>query len=172
MMMYLMMIESPEDQSKFERLYLAYRDTMYQVALNLLHNEYDAEDAVHQAFVKIAEKIEIIDGTICPRTKSYVVIITERKAIDILRYQQNHPTVPFEEEKLGITIEYDGQNILTRCMTQLPTSYRHVLLMKHYHGFSSRETAKLLGLSEANVIKIDQRAKKKLLALCKEEGLC
>lgn len=171
MMVYLMMIDSPEDQSKFEKLYLEYRDIMYQVAYSLLRNEFDAEDAVHQAFVKIAEIIDTVDGTICSRTKSFVIIITERKAIDILRYMQRHPTVSLDDIEIGITIEYDGPNALARCMAQLPANYRQVLILKHGHGFSSKETAKILGFSEANVIKIDQRAKKKLLSLCQEEGL-
>lgn len=171
MMVYLMMIDSPEDQSKFEKLYLEYREAMYQVAYSILHNEYDAEDVVHQAFVKIAEIIEIVDGNICPRTKSFVLLITERKAIDMSRYAKRHPTVPLDEMEIGITIEYDGPNALTRCMAQLPANYRQVLMLKHAHGFSSSETAKILGLSESNVIKIDQRAKKKLLAMCLEEGL-
>lgn len=59
MIVYLSMIESPEDQSKFELLYTEYRDVMYHVAFKILQNEQDAEDAVHQAFLKIAEKIEL-----------------------------------------------------------------------------------------------------------------
>ena len=56
MIIYLSMIDTPEDRSKFERLYIEYRDVMYHVAYKILNNEQDAEDAVHQAFVKIAEK--------------------------------------------------------------------------------------------------------------------
>ena len=171
MMVYLMTIDSQEGRSKFERLYMAYRESMYQASYSILHNEYDAEDAVHQAFLKIAEIIDIVDETLCARTKSFVILIAERKAIDLLRCIQRHPTVSLEEVEIGVTIEYDGSNQLTRCMTQLPANYRQVLLLKHAHGFSSRETARILGLTEANVIKIDQRAKKKLLALCQEEGI-
>lgn len=171
MLVYLSLIDSLEDQSKFERLYLEYRDVMYQAAYSILRNKFDAEDAVHQAFVKIAEIIETIDGTICSRTKSFVIVIAERKAIDMLRYSKRHETVSIDEVDIGIAIEYDGSNALARCMSQLPASYREVLLLKHAYGFSSRETAQILGFTEANVIKIDQRAKKKLLSLCQEEGL-
>ena len=58
MMIYLQMIETPEEKSKFEQLYLEYRGLMFHVAYDILHNEHDAEDAVHQAFVKIAENIK------------------------------------------------------------------------------------------------------------------
>ena len=56
MLIYLQMIESADDKVKFETLYQAYSDYMYRVALAILRNVQDAEDAVHYAFVKIAEK--------------------------------------------------------------------------------------------------------------------
>ena len=54
MLIYLQMIETPEDRSKFETLYEEYRDVMYAVAKKILRNNMDAEDALHQAFVNIA----------------------------------------------------------------------------------------------------------------------
>ena len=60
MLIYLMMIDSPEDQSKFEKVYLTYKGLMYHTAFKVLNNEEDAEDAVHNAFVKIAENISKI----------------------------------------------------------------------------------------------------------------
>ena len=58
MLIYLQMIETPEDRSKFETLYEEYRDVMYAVAKKILRNNMDAEDALHQAFVNIAENME------------------------------------------------------------------------------------------------------------------
>lgn len=52
MLIYLQMIESEADKSKFEQLYLKYRSLMLRVAMRILHNEQDAEDAVHQAFCR------------------------------------------------------------------------------------------------------------------------
>ncbi|MBM6722656.1 hypothetical protein [Pseudoflavonifractor phocaeensis] len=49
MIVYLQMIDTPEDRSKFEQIYLEYRGLMFHVANEILHNEQDAEDTVHQA---------------------------------------------------------------------------------------------------------------------------
>ena len=171
MMIYLQMIDSPEDQSKFVKLYEEYRGLMYHVAYGILRNEHDAEDAVHQAFLKVAETIENVDGTICPRTKGFFVTIFENKSIDMYRHKQRYQMVELNNENMGVIIEYDVGNALAKCITQLPAKYREVLLLKHFHGYSSKEVAKIMKLSEANVIKIDQRAKNKLRALCEEEGL-
>ena len=64
MMIYLQMIDTPEDRSKFEQLYLEYRGLMFHVANKILRNEQDAEDMVHQAFLKVAENIEKIGAQI------------------------------------------------------------------------------------------------------------
>ena len=57
-MIYLQMIETDEDKSKFESLYKAYRGLAFHVAYKRLGNVQDAEDAVHHVFVKIAENIK------------------------------------------------------------------------------------------------------------------
>lgn len=102
MLIYLQMIETPEEKSKFEQIYLQYKGLMFHVAFQILHNEQDAEDAVHQAFVKIAENIRKIDQPVCPKTHGYVVTIVENKAIDQYRKQHKHPSAELNEEIQGI----------------------------------------------------------------------
>ena len=60
MLIYLQMISSDTDKSAFEQIYNTYRGLMYHVAYARLHHTADAEDAVHHAFVKIAENKIII----------------------------------------------------------------------------------------------------------------
>lgn len=57
MLIYVQMIETPQDKSKFEAIYEEYYGLMYHTAYKYLKHEQDAEDAVHHAFVKIAENI-------------------------------------------------------------------------------------------------------------------
>lgn len=170
MFIYLMMIETPEDESKFEMLYKTYQGLMYYVAYEILENKEDSEDAVHQAFVKIAENISSIDTSVSQKTKALVALIAERQAIDLLRRREKREYVPLDEWE-GIGIAYDGDNALTTCMTNLPETYRTILLLKYCYGYSSKETAKILGLTESNVIKLHYRAKKRLEYLCKEADL-
>ena len=79
MFIYLQMTETPEDRSKFEQIYDKYLGLMYHIAHRILGNREDTEDAVHQAFVSIAENIKKIHPADCPKTKSYIVITVERK---------------------------------------------------------------------------------------------
>lgn len=171
MIIYLQMLETPEEKSKFEQLYLEYKGLMFYVAYEILHNEQDAEDAVHQAFVKIAENIKKIDDPICPKTHSYVVTIVENKAIDQYRKQQKHQTVELIEEIQGTNAHYEGDNDLTKCILKLPARYREMILLRYHHGYSVREIAGMMGISLPAAIKLDQRAKNKLKKLCEEAGI-
>ena len=88
MIIYLEMINAPEERHKFEVLYRAYRRMMFYIANRILNNEQDAEDAVHSAFVSIAENIQKIDEPMCPKTRGYIVTIVEGRAIDLYRRKQ------------------------------------------------------------------------------------
>lgn len=170
MFIYMMMIDSPEDQSKFEKIYSEYKGLMYYVAYKILNNKYDAEDAVHNAFIKIAENIHKIDEAVCQKTQNYVVTIVENKAIDTYRANKRKETVEYIDEMVGITVENHSLQGLAYCMAKLPPRYRQIILLKYYHGYNSKEISKQLDLTEANVIKLDQRAKKKIASNLQRGG--
>ena len=170
MIIYLSIIESVEQQSKFEKIYLTYQGLMFHVANKILNNKYDAEDAVHQAFIKIAENIAKVDDTNEAKLKRFVVIVTESSAIDLRRKLQRHATIPLDE-CLGIAATYDGENRVARCIAKLPDRYSQVLFLKLDYGYSAKEIGKILGITEANAAKRFTRAKEMLAQRCKEEGI-
>ena len=96
MLVYLAVIDEPAQKTKFETVYHRYRGLMYYVAYRILNNASDAEDAVHDAFIKIAENIKKISDPVCPKTQSYVVTIVENKAIDLYRRKQRRGALPLE----------------------------------------------------------------------------
>lgn len=171
MMIYLQTIETGEDKTKFEQIYAEYRGLMFHVAYEVLHNEENAEDATHQAFVRIAENIRKIDMPVCTKTRSYVVTIVEHEAIDQYRRIKRRRTVPLTDELHGIEVAYDGENALAACILKLPARYREMILLRYHHGYSVREIAEILGLSLPTAIKLNQRAKKKLEDFCRKEGI-
>ena len=54
--LYLAMLDTPEEKSKFELLYKEYRSTMFNLAKRILKDNYLAEDAVHNAFFEVNKK--------------------------------------------------------------------------------------------------------------------
>lgn len=171
MLIYLQAIDSVENRSKFEELYLMYRDYMYCVAFSILQNPEDAEDAVHHAFVKIAEHIDSIGMPDALKTKRYVVTIVRNCAIDAYRKKQAHPQTEYSEETVGVEVNYESDNTLANCILKLPERQRTILILKYHHGYDLREIAHMMDLTYRNALQIEQRAKAKLRTLCQEEGL-
>ena len=123
MLVYLMVIDSQEDQSKFEKVYLTYRGLMYHVAYKILNNKHDAEDVVHSAFIKVAENIQKIGDPVCPKTQNYVVTIVENKAIDLYRANKRKNSSLYLDEISGIDIEATQVHGLAACMAKLTPQY-------------------------------------------------
>lgn len=171
MLIYLQMIDEPQDRHKFVKVYEAYVKLMFYVANEILHNSHDAEDAVQQAFISIAKNMKNISEVECPKTRSYIVTIVENKAIDLLRAKVRRGEMELNEDTGGLSIEYTGDNSLVACILKLPVRYREVILLKYEQGYSTREIAKILKLTESNAGKLLQRAKNKLEELCREEGI-
>ena len=162
MLIYMAMIDSPEDQTKFERVFHKYRYLMLHVAKQILQNHHDAEDAVHQAFISIIENIDKISEVNSPKTRSYIVIITERKAIDLLRKNQKHQILEFNEDINGVAIPHEMDNPIARAIANLPAQHREILLLRYHNGFSAKEIASILNISDSGVRKLIARAKTEL----------
>lgn len=177
LLFYLQMLETPDDKHKFELIYEEYKDLMYFVANQILKHDRDSEDAVHYAFVAIAENIDKIgEPAISSMTKGYVVTITKHKAIDIIRSNKRNSGIPFDEnyidsDTLEKAFELCEDDTLSKCILKLPANYMEVILLKYVHGYTSKEIAEILGITVQNAIKLDQRAKKKLRILYEKEEL-
>lgn len=169
MLTYLRMIETAEDQSKFEQIYLEYRKLMFRVALKYFKCEQDAEDAVHHAFLKIAENIKNVEP-VSPKTRQYVVTIVENRAMDVLRMRSKHPIIPLNETIPAPMEELDDEAFLSKCIKQLTYQQRQVIWLKYYFGYDLHEIAKVMGIKLSWAQKINQRAKKKLAEMLKEGG--
>lgn len=171
MLIYLAMIETPADKLKFEQLYEKYRYLMYHIAYQILGNHEDAEDAVQQAFLSIIQHFDKINLVECPKTSSFIVIITERKAIDLLRYRNRYNTKEFDEQLCGFAFPVPVENPLAEAMAKLPASYREALLLRYDNGFTAKEIAVFLEISESGVRKLLGRAKKVLQNMLEKDGV-
>lgn len=171
MMIYLAMIDTPEERDLFEVIYTKYRYLMLHVANKVLQNHHDAEDAVHEAFLSVIKNFDKFSDVESPKTRSLIVLIVERKAIDILRKKQRENLLEINEDILGIEMTAPGDHGLADAMTRLPAHYREILLMRYDNGLTTREIAKLLDITESGVRKLLGRAKRVLQDELQKEGV-
>ena len=147
MLIYLQVIDAPEDRDQFITLYETYRGLMFYVANQILQNAQDAEDAVHDAFLSVAEHIKKFSRLERHKTKAFLVTIVENKAIDLYRKKTHRKEEILWEETTGLAPAYEPEDGLTRCILKLPARYREFLRLKHELGYSTKEVAELMGIS-------------------------
>ena len=131
MLIYLQLIDDPEEQSRFERLYTTYRSLMFHKANEILGNTQDAEDAVHEAFLAIAKNFDRVSTSDHRETASFTVKIVTNKAIDIYRRKKKHPTTEYTDALSGETVELEADDDIARVLLKLPVRYRNFILLKY-----------------------------------------
>ena len=88
MLVYLLLIDSEEDRILFADLYEEYLDQMRWKAMGMLENQYDAEDAVHNAFLGIASSMDNFHTV--ENVKSYMLTCVENAAKGMLMMRDSH----------------------------------------------------------------------------------
>ena len=172
MLVFTQMLETADERLKIEEIFHTYGNLMFHVANKILNNDHDAEDAVQQAMFAIYQNLEKFSEIKCPKSRSFIVTIVERKAIDLYRAKQRNAVVPFEEEFINVpapsVVDAAAERTdLAKAMAMLPTRYRELLFLKFDNGYSEREIAVMCSMTEANVKKTIQRARKKLKSILK-----
>ena len=171
--LYLAIIDDEDDRVKFEKIYYNYRKRMVYEAYSILHNKADAEDAVHDTFIKIARNMKSIDDPDSDKTLWYVLKAVKNTAIHILH--KNEKVTSLAElgdvekmtdenffEKLGISENYKEVVDAIRC---LDDTYRDAMFYHFVSEMKISEIAELLGRKKSTVQQQLVRGKKLLLEI-------
>jgi RNA polymerase sigma-70 factor (ECF subfamily) len=159
------------DLAAFEALTERHEQRVYSLALRMLRQEQDAEDVTQQTFLSA---LEHLDGFRAEASFStWLLRIATHAALKIIRKRKGLETVSLEaatEER----DDYDAvphpefiadwrqspeqlvhinelQRLLDEALAKLDEKHRLVFLLRDVEGFSVRETAEALDVSEANV---------------------
>ncbi|MCM1106970.1 MAG: sigma-70 family RNA polymerase sigma factor [Blautia sp.] len=152
----LVMVETPEDKRKFTVMYENYRHLMHKVAWNVLHDDYLAEDAVHNAFIHLAKNMDKIEDPMSISTKRYLIVLVKNSAIDIYRKRsrQMKKEIFVDELQEGETVTYmetGMDNRVLDILKNLPVKYRDIFLLKYSAHMNNAEIAGLCGIREGTV---------------------
>ncbi len=154
-----------DETEKIERLYIRYNSLVCGVTYNILRCSEDAEDAAAQAWERILRCLDKIRDEERPETKSLIVMIAERAAIDLYRKKSKKMKVevPLETDAFYATKDLAIENTEVKIwLHSLPKKYAEVLIEYYVNGFSQKEIGKLLGISEKAVDMRIHRGRKML----------
>lgn len=160
----------PQAGERFTALYRLYHKSLLGTAYKMLNNQADAEDAVHQTFMILWEKIDIFEQADSDRTKSILYIVLRRRCLDILRTRKRRIVMDPSWFENALSIRRTEGSGLAECICAMKPIYRDIIILKYCHGFSNKDIAKLLSITEANVRQRERRAKKELERFRKENS--
>ena len=177
MLLFLAMLDTAEEQSKFTLLYEKYRYLMWYVAKDILKDKDLAEDAVQEAFFALIRHMEKIGDVDSSATRNFLATIVKSKAVDILRKHWEEPVEEIPEENGGEKSDVlddcicrESYETLLRAVSQLDEIYRVVFEFRYLHELSEKETADILGVTPKTVNIRIFRARKKLQKILAETG--
>ena len=154
-------------------LYDRYAGRMYSVCLRYARNPMEAEDIVVIAFTKIFERISQYRGE--GSFEGWIRRITVNEALSALRRNR---TMGIEADLDSADREIDYQQLsdhleaedLIQIIEKLPPGYRVVFNMYAIDGYSHKEIAEALGISENTSKSQLSRARAVLQKLLAEGG--
>lgn len=167
---FLSVLETEQEKQRFTEIYQQYHTLVEQIALHMLGNQSDAEDAVQNTFLQIIRHFEKINEIPCKDLRFWIISIVKNEARMILRKQKN--VIQLEDwDGFAAESEYVSEyQELVRLFAKLPETYRAALEMKILLDYSGKEIAQRLGLTEEAVHTRISRGRKLLRDIAEKEG--
>ncbi len=148
-----------------EALFDRYHGKIYNLAMSIVKNESDAEEAVQDVFLTVVQKAHTFKGN--SALYSWIYRICVNTCLMRLRGKRRHETVSIEDFMPVFTedgmhasliddwskeverkaLDRELGEVIRKSTENLSEKYRVVFVLSDVEGLSNEETAKILGLS-------------------------
>jgi len=150
---------------RFEKMYKLYADDIFKFIFVHTRDIELAEDLTADTFTKAWQNIDTFDGA---HERGWLYKIAQNKVTDHWRKKKAVPLSeefevaddkPSTEEKVDTSLEAQRVH---KALATLPEQMRSVVALRFMQGYSVKQTAEALHMSESNVRVVQFRALKKL----------
>jgi RNA polymerase sigma factor (sigma-70 family) len=157
-------------------LYERYAPRMMRICFRYLRDEFEAEEALIKGFTKVFAKIGTFEFRGEGSLEGWMKRIMINECLMFLRKANNFNLVPsteaqFIEADAPIDSHLAAEDIYA-LLLELPTGYRTVFNLYAIEGFSHKEVADQLGISENTSKSQLSKARNALKALLIKKGIC
>lgn len=143
-------------------IYRQYGKMIYSVALQIVKQKSDAEDALQDTMLKILRSAHGYRKGSNP--KAWVLAIARSCALDRLKKRGSALSLDTEEQKCAFS-EDDVEFIyISEALSKLSDEEQLIIKLRYYADLNHKEIAKVMGISHAAARKRCQRALDKLKA--------
>ena len=154
------------DKNAQLQLYKAYYKAMYNTAIRILKDSFEAEDVMQEAFLTAFTKLDSYKGEVA--FGAWLKRIVINKSINQFRKNNRYEMAKMEivpeneiEEELFETNKFHPKMILN-AIQNLKENYRIILTLHLIEGFDYEEIQQILNYTNENVRTTILRAKNKL----------
>jgi RNA polymerase sigma-70 factor (ECF subfamily) len=152
----------------FAHLVLRHQVRVYRIALRMLGNPADAEDAAQEAFLAAWRGLDRFrfDSSFSTWLQRIVV----NRCLNVLRARRSTPEQPADHEPVAIggpqeAVEvYEQMAALRRALQRLTPEQRAAFVLRYLEGCTLEEIARVLGISLSAVKSRLHRARAELIA--------
>lgn len=152
----LAVIESAEERNALNEIYVANANRFYSVAYSKLHNGSDAEDAVQEAFLRIADRPENFFRIPEKKRVSYIDVIIRNVSIEMYNKRNADKYAELDDDMIDESLSPEerlmgmvSRNELVSFIRSMPEAKKQAIFLKVYHHMSNTQIAEALGISEA-----------------------
>ena len=157
------------DYQAFESLVSRYESKVYRLAIRMLRNPQDAEDALQETFLQVYRGLKGFEGR--STFSTWLFRLATNVCLMKIRRRETEPSklLPLEdylprheEGKLPHLLDWadrpedalltkESREKMMEALEKLPPEYRAVFILRDMEGFSNAETGESLGISVAAV---------------------
>lgn len=145
---------------------IKYSDMLYKICLVILCNEQDVQDAIQDTFCRYLEKKP--DFRDEEHEKAWLIKVATNICRDMIRFRIRHPKVSIDEvENIPAAPE---QRETLKELLELPIKHKTVIYLHYVEGYSIKEIADILGITESAVKSRLLRGRKQMRDTVRMEG--
>jgi RNA polymerase sigma-70 factor (ECF subfamily) len=180
--LYLSALETDEERDKLEYIYTTYKRLFMSIALNILHSQERAEDAVHNTFLSLIERKEKFLSKTPIDLRNWCGLVLRGHCIDVLRRNKHYGGgIPLDSDDtheladesepfdLRLTKREDYER-LAGCISRLDPLNKQILEMKYVLDMSFDEISRELGMTVAQLNSRLARTRAKIKKLYESEN--
>lgn len=168
----------------FNELYKEYSKLSFNIALQYLQNNEDAEEVVQDVFLSVYNNLQSFKQQSSYST--WIYMITINKSLDLIKSKQRKKRFAYvqsifhsESNELkyegiemnhpGVLLEHKEElKIVFEAINSLKENQKTAIILHKIEKLSQAQIAEIMGISQKAVESLVQRAKSKLLNLLKE----
>ena len=168
MLSYILQMEGGGD--RFTRLYQRTQGQLHRLAARLLGPGPRAEDAVHDAFIKLIQNYDQLRPRSDDQLERWLLVVLRNGALDVLRRDSRETELEPQVWEPAVPPDQGEFEALVALIRSMPEEYRRVLELRFVAEYSLADIAGELGLTEGAVKSRIFRGRKLLIDALRKEG--